>query len=290
MSPPIPEVINAFGLNGTPKPLPGGRGLCYLVGETVFKPSDNDEEAQWLSELTSKLLLRSPTSYRLAKPLAVADQPNTFVFDGWTATSFLPGTVERGGNFEQILQVSRAFHADLVRLVLEKPAAIAGRSNRWCEADQVTWEEKRLEDVLNVDQEILTQLNPVLERLMLASKPLPDNIKAQLIHADMAGNVLFEKNSRAPPAVIDLTLYWRPARYSEAIIVADGLSWHGKGTELIQFYGVDELGKQMLVRALYWRCLTWAIDLDPKWTLEKTVDLVQRYRVATDMVLEVYGA
>ena len=123
-----------------------------------------------------------------------------------------------------------------------------------------------------------------------AKKPLPDNGKAQLIHADMAGNVLFDSNSGEPPAIIDLTLYWRPARYAEAIIVADGLTWHGKGTELIQFYGVDELGKQMLVRALYWRCLTWAIDLDPKWTLEKTVDLVQRYRVATDMVLEVYGA
>ncbi|KAE9375994.1 phosphotransferase family protein [Stipitochalara longipes BDJ] len=289
MNPPSPEIINAFGLSGTPKPLPGGRGLCYLVGETVFKPADDDTEAQWLSELATKLLIRSSASYRLSKPLAVFGQPCTFVFDRWTASSFLPGATEQSGNFEEILQVSRAFHADLAEVIYEKPVAIAGRSNRWCEADAVTWEEKKLEDVPDVDQEILAQLDPILKKLVLARKSLPESVKPQLIHADLAGNVLFQADPREPPAIIDLTLYWRPARYAEAIIVADGLTWDGKGHGLIQFYGMDELGKQMLLRALYWRCLTWAIEPDHEWVREGVANTVQRYRKATEIVLEFYG-
>jgi hypothetical protein len=164
MTPSTLETIKAFGISGIPKLLPGGRGLCYVVGETVFRPSDGDNEAQRISELVNKILLHSPTSYRLAKPQAVVKQPNNFVFNGWTASSFLLGSTEpRGGDFEEIPSASRAFHADIAELVCENPDEIAERSNRWCEADKVTWGEKKLEDVQDIDEEILAYLNPVLE-------------------------------------------------------------------------------------------------------------------------------
>jgi uncharacterized protein (TIGR02569 family) len=288
MTPPTLETIKAFGISGIPKLLSGGRGLCYAVGETVFRPSDGDIEAQWISELVNKILLRSPTSYRLAKPQAVVEQPNTFVFNGWTASSFLLGATEPGGNFEEILTVSRAFHADIAELVCEKPVEIVDRSNRWCEADKVTWGEKKLEDVQNIDEEILAHLNPVLEKLLLARQPLPETVKSQLIHADLAGNVLFQNHPKEAPAIIDLTFYWRPVKYAEAIIVADGLTWNGKGRDFIQFYEMDELGRQMLVRALYWRCLTFAIDPDFEW-IQDRLNLVQRYRTAAEIVCDSFG-
>jgi hypothetical protein len=106
MTPPTFKTVKAFGISGIPKPLSGGRGLCYVVGETVFRPSDGDIEAQWISELVNKILLRSPTSYRLAKPQEVVEQPNNFVFNGWTASSLLLGATEPGGGFEDILSVS----------------------------------------------------------------------------------------------------------------------------------------------------------------------------------------
>ena len=290
MTPPTPQTIHAFGLSGIPLPLPGGRELCYLVSNTVFKPSDDPNETKYVSELATSLLLRSPTAYRLARPLPVLNQPseNKFVFNRWTAFSFFSGETEKGGDFEEILRVSRAFHADLAELVSEKPAFIARRSNRWCEADMVTWDEKKLEEVQGVDEEIIVHLRPILEKLVLARELLAETVKSQLIHADLAGNVLFHKEE--PPAIIDLTLYWRPTRYAEEIIVVDGLTWHGKGRELIRFYGSDELGSQMLVRALYWRCLTWAIDPDLKWIRSNLVDLVERYKLATEMVCDLFGS
>lgn len=290
--PPKSEIVEAFGLSGAPVWLSGGRGLCYLVGETVFKPSDNDTEAQWISELTTQLLLRSPTSYQLSKPREVVGQTNTFVFNGWTAFSFLPGAVEVGGDFKEVLQVCQVFHADLAALVHESPAFLSERSNRWDEADKVTWSEKKLEDVLGVDQVILAHLNPTLEKLVHAREPLPESVESQLIHADFGTNVLFQEDPErpvGPPAIIDLTLYWRPARYAEAIVVADALAWNGKGHELIRFYGTDEIGRQLLVRALYWRCLVWAIDPETEWTLDGLLHLVQRYRTAAEMVCESPG-
>jgi uncharacterized protein (TIGR02569 family) len=288
MSPPTPEIIEAFGLSGIPVWLHGGRGLCYLVGETVFKPSDNDTELQWVAELTTKLLRRSPTSYQLSKPRAVVDQPNTFIFNGWTASLFLSGAIEVGGDFEEVLQVCRTFHADLAELSRVKHAAIVSRSNRWDEADKVTWGEKKLDDVLGVDQTVLSYLNPILEKLVQAKEPLTERVELQFIHADLAGNVLFQEDPKELPAIIDLTLYWRPARYAEAIIVADALTWNGKGRELIQYYGTDEHGRQLLVRALYWRCLTWAINPETEWMPDGLLNLVQRYRTAAEMVCKTF--
>jgi hypothetical protein len=167
-----------------------------------------------------------------------------------------------------------------------KHAAIVNRSSRWGEADKVTWGEKKLDDVPGVDQTVLSYLNPILEKLLQAKEPLTERVDLQFIHADLAGNVLFQEDPKELPAIIDLTLYWRPARYAEAIIVADALTWNDKGRELIQYYGTDEHGRQLLVRALYWRCLTWAINLETEWMPDGLLNLVQRYRTAAEIVCE----
>jgi hypothetical protein len=79
------------------------------------------------------------------------------------------------------------------------------------------------------------------------------------------------------------------SEYAEAIIVADGLAWNGKSRDLIQFYGIDELGRQMLVTALYWRCLTFAIDPDFKWIQDRLLNLVQRYsRTVAEIALPAF--
>lgn len=271
MSPPPAEVIQAFGLQGHPEPVAGGRGLCYLVDGIVFKPSDGDAEAQWVSELAVKLLDRSPSAYRLSRPQSVQGQPGTFVWRGWTASSFVSGTAvgkQRPGSstgpFESIFRASRAFHADVAELVPERPPAITpGQANRWREADSVTWDEKALGQVENIDAGVLARFQPLLDRLAAAKRPLDDNCEAQLVHADLTGNVLLAPG--VAPAIIDLTPFWRPAAYAEAVVVADGLAWCGAGRELVELYGADGARAQLLVRAMYWRCLTFAIDPDLEW-------------------------
>ncbi|KAH9217502.1 phosphotransferase family protein [Leptodontidium sp. 2 PMI_412] len=274
MTPPPPDVVQAFGLQGTPQPISGGRGLCYIVGQTVFKPSDDDLLAQWVAELASKLSSRSPTAYRLAIPLSIVDEPEIYLFKGWTASSFVEGKPGINGHFEDIFKTSRAFHADLRELLEGKPrpALVGKHSNRWNEADRVVWGEKSLEDVENVNEEILLHFQPLLDKLAKKMKPLVgDRTPHQLIHGDLTGNILFEESGVVPPAIIDLTFYWRPLEYANAIIAADGLAWNGQGADLVRLYLADaqaELRIQLLLRALYWRALTFAIDTDLRWVME----------------------
>ena len=82
----------------------------------------------------------------------------------------------------------------------------------------------------------------------------------QVVHGDMTGNVLFSAaGTLAPPVVIDLSPYFRPAAYAEAIIVADafvdvamidGEEWPG----FVMACGLHTKdGWQLVVRALLFR-------------------------------------
>ena len=274
MTPPPPDAIQAFGLQGTPKPISGGRGLCYIIGQTVLKPSDDDLLEQWVAEVVTKLLSRSPTAYRLAVPLSTVDEAGKYLFKGWTASSFVKGKQEIVGYFEDIFRTSRAFHADLRELFegKPKPAVVGKHLNRWNEADRVVWGEKRLEDVENVNEEMLTHFQPLLDKLAKKMKPLSiDRTSYQLIHGDLMGNILFEESGDMPPAIIDLTFYWRPLEYSNAIVVSDGLTRMSQGADLVKLYVADtqaELRIQLLLRAMYWRALSFTIDTDLEWVKE----------------------
>lgn len=254
------EILEAFGVHGEPVALAGGRGLCYAVGDVVLRPSEDDAECQWIADLASKLPQSS--SYRVARPRHVVGKPETFVYQGWTASSFLHGHITAHPDFKQILTVCRSFHKDLKALDLGKPDFLTQQSNRWREADSVTWDEKRLDDIENVNFELLADFQPMLQRLKDMMKTLPTMDK-QVIHGDLTGNVLF--HDKEPPGIIDMTPYWRPPAYAEAIVVADALSWYEEGRDLVLAYGVDKIKLQLLLRALYWRYLTFVIDTDLDW-------------------------
>lgn len=264
--PPI-QVLQAFGISRPATPLSGGRNLCFAAGNVVFKPSDDDAESQWVGQLLSKLSDSQPTdaNYRIVKPRPLANDATTFVYEGWTAFGLLPGRDGPTGHFADLLQISQSFHHDVAALVSEKPSFIGKRGHRWDEADLVTWNEKDLDDVPAVNAELLAYFDAPLTELQRMMKPLTSDVPSQLIHGDLTGNVLFDDEGGAPPGIIDVVCYWRPAAYAEAIVVADGLAWHAQGRDLVELYGTDELRLQLLVRALYWRCITFAIDSDMDW-------------------------
>ncbi|KAI1865361.1 uncharacterized protein JN550_008409 [Neoarthrinium moseri] len=259
------QILRAFGLNGVPEPLAGGMGLCFRIGNVVLKPTDDKHEAQGVSELTAHLLSNVSSEYRLSRPIPIIRDAAKYVHSGWTASTFLEGSSGSKPRIAETLSVSRAFHRDLAMAYFKKPRFVDERINRWSESDRVTWGEKALEDVDNVDFVILEILNPTLEQLKEMMEPLPRDLESQLMHADLAGNVLFDDQSGLAPAIIDLTMYWRPAAYAEAIMVVDGIMWHGEGKELIELCGTGQVWIQLLIRALYWREITFAIDPDEQF-------------------------
>ena len=74
-----------------------------------------------------------------------------------------------------------------------------------------------------------------------------------MIHADLGGNVLF--HDTLAPAVIDVSPYWRPAAYADAIVVADAVAWSGAGDELVERL-LRAQGDQLLLRAVLFRVAT----------------------------------
>jgi hypothetical protein len=71
-----------------------------------------------------------------------------------------------------------------------------------------------------------------------------------LIHGDLLNNVLFDDD--LPPAVIDVSPFWRPARYADAIIIVDAIGWYGARRSAIEALH-DPAGVQLLIRATLFR-------------------------------------
>ena len=81
----------------------------------------------------------------------------------------------------------------------------------------------------------MTHFQPLLDKLAKKMKPLAgDRTPYQLIHGDLMGNILFEESGDVPPAINDLTFYWRPLEYANAIVAADGLTWIGQGSDFVR--------------------------------------------------------
>jgi uncharacterized protein (TIGR02569 family) len=230
--PPAAEVIAAFGGIGEPVALPGGRGSSWRAGGIVLKPADaSDEELRWLADELPQALVR------VSRPLAAADGRPTV--DGWMAVPYLHGA-HRSGAWLDIVATGDALHAALREH--QRPAFLDRRESRWAVADRAAWD-----DVPTVT----TRPVPLLDRLRRLSRPV--TLPHQLVHGDLTGNVLFAAD--APPAVIDISLYWRPGDYAAAVVVADALLWEGAHlADLEPVLGRPGIG-QLLVRALRFRLL-----------------------------------
>ena len=84
-------------------------------------------------------------------------------------------------------------------------------------------------------------------------------VASQLVHGDLGGNVLFD--DELPPAVIDLSPYWRPAPYADAIVVADAVAGEGAPDELVDAH-LRRHGEQLLLRAVLFRVAVDHRELD----------------------------
>jgi len=125
-------------------------------------------------------------------------------------------------------EVTRAaghlLHARLATIVGERPAQLATRSDRRAVAERVAF-----------DEAPVPALDPGVADLVararaLGPAPAADHAAtdgeaplgpAQLVHAELAGNVLLDPSGA--PVVIDVAPAWRPARWADAVCVLDAV-------------------------------------------------------------------
>jgi hypothetical protein len=172
---------------------------------------------------------------RVAEPVAARDGSWTCL--GWSATRWLTGRVpdESTAGWLEIVAAGRAFHR-AIRGV-PRPACLDERADPWALADRAAWGDGATR--------CLPEFAQVVPRLVPMLTPLGPS---QLVHGDLTGNVL--TSSGRLPVVIDVSPYWRPPEYAEAIVVADALCWHGASVELL---AAADTSVPVVARALLFR-------------------------------------
>jgi uncharacterized protein (TIGR02569 family) len=243
-APPL-KVIRAFGASGPPAAMGGGPGRAWRIDGLVIKPADSSEAIfEWQARVLGDL---HADDLRVAMP--ERSIRGSFVVDGWSASDFCPGRHEPR-RWLDIIAVGRRLHQAMAGIA--RPDVLAARTDRWAVADRAAWGEIPLMPFRQA---------PHVERLEGVLEPI--RAPSQIIHGDLTGNVLFADGS--PPAVIDLSLYWRPAEFATAIVVADAIVWEGAdGSELTSAIDIEQFG-QLLVRALLFRIIADAVA-DPDST------------------------
>jgi hypothetical protein len=147
----------------------------------------------------------------------------------------------------EIADVAREFSALFVGV--ERPAFVDLRMHAWARADRLAFGEE--------DHRILDAA-PHATELLRARKEILD--PSGIVHGDLTGNVLFDDTQ--PPAVIDLTVYWRPVAYSIAIIAIDAVCFEGAPLSLLETIHPAPGFSQYLIRALLFRIATdWLNDV-----------------------------
>ncbi|MFE3472434.1 hypothetical protein [Streptomyces sp. B27] len=120
-------------------------------------------------------------------------------------------------------------------------------------ADRVAWGEREADVVAE----------PAEPFALLLSRRRPVEAVAQLVHGDLAGNVLFAPGRE--PAVIDFTPCWRPPLYAEAVVIVDGLLWYGLPPDLLAVGADGPRWRQMLIRAVIFRLVALSGLAGPSW-------------------------
>lgn len=200
------------------------------VGDAVLAPVGDEAAATELAELVDGL---REDGFRLARPLRACD--GAWVAGGWTASRWITGETGPSGRWPELLEASRALHAALG--AVRRPTHLARRADRWAAADRMAWGEEPM-----VAPSWAVAL---VGRLAPLGRPAEE--PSQLVHGDLSGNVLFAPG--LVPGVIDLSSYWRPVRYAEAVVAVDALLWYDEDESVVELVG----GPALLPQALLFR-------------------------------------
>jgi uncharacterized protein (TIGR02569 family) len=214
-------------------PLPGGEGEASRCGDLVLKPCHDAEEAEWVAQLH---LDTAPDGFRLPRPVRATS--GAWLVDGWQAWTFVEGDHQRD-RWPEVIAACRAFHRATASVT--RPAFLDRRGSPFARADRIAWGE--------VPADCAPDIQAVIARLQAHLRPV--DLPRQVIHGDFTENVLFADGQL--PAVIDVSPYWRPGAYAEAIVVVDALDWYGADTSILDLVADTPEIDQLMARAAIFR-------------------------------------
>jgi uncharacterized protein (TIGR02569 family) len=233
VSPPA-EVLAAFGADDPGlAPLQGGQGTAWGTAALVFKPLDMSiEELEWQERVLGGI---EEDGFRVARPVRAAD--GRLAVADWSVWQRVGGE-HLPRRWAEICAAGERFHRASAGVPV--PGWYLRRSDASARADRAAWEDGAVEE--------FTSLPPVAR---LAGHLRPVHGPDQLIHGDLSGNVLFHPN--LPPAIIDLSPYWRPPAFASAVVAVDALVWEAADRGVLSVLDGHADPSQHLLRAAIFR-------------------------------------
>ena len=239
-------ILYAFDLQGKIEPLPGGQNNSWRIGDHVLEYVGIDPSNEWSAAVLSDL---NAVDYRISAP--VRSKHDSFVFKGWLCSKFEVGFVSNNHEAEK-LEVSRLFHRSLKAISLN---VYVPPSNRWEIAHRAAWSRDDLPSQIETDSR-----NYIKELFRFTNSQ--GDIKTQIIHGDLAGNILF--HDRYSPLIIDFSPTNGPIEYAESILIADSIAWYNAPLQTLELLPQTEYYKDMLLRAVIFRLVVSAQVPDQK--------------------------
>lgn len=246
---PPEHVLDLFAVPAPVLALSGGQGGSVLAGDLVLSPGRDARVAQWLSPVLARLAVRiderprrSPLDLRVAVPVPARD--GSWVVDGWAASRYERGTTACR-DLDVVVAAAHVLHAELAVAVPQRPEVMDGRDDRWARAEALAFD--------GADATVLAVVagkpdEPLVRRLLAVRVDVPLG-PSQLVHGDLAGNILLDAGGA--PVVIDVAPYWRPVLWAEAVCVLDAMLWAGAAPSVLGAWRSGAAGQAMLRAALF---------------------------------------
>ncbi len=272
MSAPTEGVLAAYGVAGLhPEQLEGGMGTTWRVEDVVLKPVGDDPVHAWVCDLLAGWACEA---VRVPEPLRAPD--GSWQHDGWAAHAFVPGTTARAGDDPDRFRAgAKAFHAATARLA--PPAAFGDRTDVWARAERVAFDGAEPEG----SEEVVALAHRARRAL------LPLDLTDQVVHGDLGGNTLWHDD--LPPAVIDVSPYFRPPGWSLAVVAMDAVCWEGADPSLVDRWSDVEEWDQLLLRAVVFRIATRGFGETLGWHSPGSDGYVAGRGASLDLVLDRIG-
>lgn len=238
LEPPPVHVRAAFGArNSEPELIDGGP--VWRCGEIALRPATNPAQAAWVAQTLDGLHV---DNVRIARPLRSTD--GRWVVGGWAATRHVAGRAEP--RHDEVVSVAVRLHSATHELA--RPRFLTARKDVFATADRVAWGEEEA----TLDAALGGRLFDLMSGFCK-----PTNVKPQVVHGDLFGNVLFDGTQ--PPAIADFVPYWRPAEWAAAVVVVDALAWGGADDGIVRRWVHLPEWPQALLRALLFRLAVHAL-------------------------------
>lgn len=248
---PPAHVLDLFVADGLLEPLEGGQGTSVRAGDLVLSPGRDGSQLGWLAPLQARLAVRldetGPRSIRLALPVPARD--GRVVVDGWAATRFEPGTTPCR-DLATLRATAHLLHAHLASAVPERPAGLEARTDRWAVAERLAYDSNA---AVSAARERAESGLGDLVAALAGGLDDTDLGREQLVHADLAGNVLLD--AAGTPFVVDLSPTWRSPLWAEAVCVLDAVLWLGAPASALDDWR-SGAHRQALLRAALFRVLS----------------------------------